>query len=255
MAEEKKRIKSSSIRRYVETNIWKDSKFQDLTINEKLLFLYALTNGSTNLCGGYEISKRFITFETGIETEELNKCFKTLENKNMLKYDNETNEMYVINFLKYNALGEKGEINAIKFYKKLKSETIKSEIFSYMEKNFKQPIDTLSIPYRYPIDDREKRIENREESIENSDKSIEISDKRIENREKSIGSREKEKEKKFEKGKGKGVYSLNNLTITDLNNYASELGKNINSIDEAYINLKKNNFISTDSGEAINSEC
>ena len=247
MAEETKKKKSLSLIRYINTNIWNDSKFEELNINEKLLFLYALTNRSTNLCGAYEITKKTISFETGIDKKELDKCFATLENKGMVKYDSKTNEIYVVNFLKHNIQNEKCEKNALRFYESLKSNSIKEEILSYMSNNFTLLKDTPYIGYTYGIDERDKRIENSDKGLELSEKGLVFGVECKENRERRGELREKGLEKEFEEKKGKGVKTLNN---TELDFYALTLNKDINAIVNAYDELKKNNFI-TEYGESI----
>ena len=257
---EKKEKKRNCLYRTISTTTWKDSKFQDLNMQEKLLFLYALTNQQTNLMGVYEISKKQIIFDTGLSSDQLDKALKTLEKNNMLKYDNETKEIYIVNFLKHNIFNEKHEKGAMRFYDDIKSPNIKESITTYIQNNF----DTISIPYAYPMHDRDKRKEIRDKSIELSDKSIELSDKSIELSDKGLEKREKEKEirdkgleerekgkeKEFEKRKEKGVRTLSNI---DLDVYAHELVMDINVIVKAYDELKNNNFISVN-GEVINTK-
>jgi DNA-binding MarR family transcriptional regulator len=57
--------------RYVRTNFRTDSYIEILSPDEKLIFLYLLTNESTNLCGIYEISLKRIAFETGVKLESV----------------------------------------------------------------------------------------------------------------------------------------------------------------------------------------
>lgn len=57
--------------RMVNTKFWSDPFIQDLAIQDKLLFLYFLTNEHTNICGFYEISLRTIEFETGVKKTEI----------------------------------------------------------------------------------------------------------------------------------------------------------------------------------------
>lgn len=237
---EKKEKKRNCLYRTISTTTWKDSKFQDLNMQEKLLFFYALTNQQTNLMGVYEISKKQIIFDTGLSPDQFDEALKTLEKNNMLKYDNETKEIYIVNFLKHNIFNEKHEKGAMRFYDDIKSHNIKESITTYIQNNF----NTISIPYTYPIHDREKRKELR-------DKSIELSDKWLVEREKGeeTAQREKEKEKEYEEKKGEGVKTLN---ITELNEYAKDLEMDINFVVGAYDNLKNNNFIS-ENGETIKS--
>lgn len=57
--------------RYINTNFWKDSYVVDLEADEKLLFLYLLTNPLTNIAGIYEISIREISFDTNMEKKRV----------------------------------------------------------------------------------------------------------------------------------------------------------------------------------------
>ena len=237
---EKKEKKRNCLYRTISTTTWKDSKFQDLNMQEKLLFLYALTNQQTNLMGVYEISKKQIIFDTGLSSDQLDKALKTLEKNNMLK------EIYIVNFLKHNIFNEKHEKGAMRFYDDIKSPNIKESITTYIQNNF----DTISIPYAYPMHDRDKRKEISDKSIELSDKGLEKREKEKEIRDKGLEEREKGKEKEFEKRKGKGVRTLSNI---DLDVYAHELVMDINVIVKAYDELKNNNFISVN-GEVINTK-
>jgi hypothetical protein len=55
--------------RMVNTRFWDDDYTSNLDPIEKLLFLYFLTNTSTNICGVYEIPIKKIANETGIDKE------------------------------------------------------------------------------------------------------------------------------------------------------------------------------------------
>src|SRR5262249_39746853 len=50
----------------VNTNFWVDDYILDLRADEKLLFLYILTNPQTDLCGAYKIASQKIVFETSL---------------------------------------------------------------------------------------------------------------------------------------------------------------------------------------------
>lgn len=55
--------------RMVNTRFWDDNYTSNLDPIEKLLFLYFLTNTSTNICGIYEIPLKKIATDTGIDKE------------------------------------------------------------------------------------------------------------------------------------------------------------------------------------------
>jgi len=58
--------------RAIDTEVWDDTWFADLTPDGKLLFLYLLTNRRTTACGAFEISVRMIVNETGITADRVN---------------------------------------------------------------------------------------------------------------------------------------------------------------------------------------
>lgn len=68
--------------RYINTEFWNDSWVVDnLNPLDRHLFLYLLTNPQTNLIGCYKLSLRIMSFQTGIEKEELGRMLKRLEPK------------------------------------------------------------------------------------------------------------------------------------------------------------------------------
>lgn len=68
--------------RYVNTIVWSDPWMVDkLNPLDRYLFLYLLTNAHTTIAGVYEVSLRTMSFETGIEKEELIRMLKRLEPK------------------------------------------------------------------------------------------------------------------------------------------------------------------------------
>lgn len=58
-----------SKQRMVRDSFWTDSYIERLTPDEKLLFLYLLTNPLSNVAGIYEIRAKRIGFETGYDVE------------------------------------------------------------------------------------------------------------------------------------------------------------------------------------------
>ncbi len=58
-----------SRQRMIDTKFWDDDYTSNLDPIEKLLFLYFLTNTSTNISGIYEIPLKKVALETGIEKE------------------------------------------------------------------------------------------------------------------------------------------------------------------------------------------
>lgn len=62
--------------RMINTRFWIDDYISNLDPIEKLLFLYFLTNPSTDICGIYEIPLKTIATDTGIEIEMVKKILR-----------------------------------------------------------------------------------------------------------------------------------------------------------------------------------
>ncbi len=84
--------------RMINTKFWDDSYIMKLDPIEKLLFLYFITNPLTNISGIYEISLRRIAFDTGIDSEMIEKMLKRFEKENKIIYKN--GWIRIVNFIK-----------------------------------------------------------------------------------------------------------------------------------------------------------
>lgn len=96
--------------RQLYTEFWSDSFVLELTSQEKFFYLYLLTNTKTTQSGIYEISKRFIEMETGINRETVDELIEKFCEYNKILYCEETKEIMVLNWIKYNV---PNNINAI----------------------------------------------------------------------------------------------------------------------------------------------
>lgn len=91
--------------RYINTKFWSDPFVQDLTQEEKLLYLYLLTNEHTNILGIYEISFKTISFESGYDLDTVSKALDRLSKANKVHF--KFGIVIVTNFLKYQSLNPK----------------------------------------------------------------------------------------------------------------------------------------------------
>jgi uncharacterized phage protein (TIGR02220 family) len=133
--------------RQVYTEFWQDTFVIDLTPEEKFFYLYLLTNSKTTQCGIYEIPIKVMILETGYNRETILRLIERFESYEKIKYNSETKEMVVMNWLKYNS------INSPKVQKCIENE-------------LKQVKSRGLIPYLYGIDtlcidwgEEENRIE------------------------------------------------------------------------------------------------
>lgn len=93
-------------KRIVNTEFWTDDKIVDyFSPEDKLFFLYLLTNPHTNLLGIYKINKKVMAFELGYSNDTISVLLDRFENKyNMIKYSNKTQEIAIRNYLKHSII-------------------------------------------------------------------------------------------------------------------------------------------------------
>lgn len=174
-----------AIFRQVHTDFWIDSKVQDtFTANDRYFMLFLLTNPATNMIGCYEMSKKNIAYYMGFdheknwETKISSLIDRFVRVHKIIMYDEATKEILILNWAKFNWA------NNPKYFPKMKNElqSVKSSLYrDILSKKlsllFKTEvkIDTLSIPYQYPIDSLtrvENENENDKENENENDKDI-----------------------------------------------------------------------------------
>lgn len=145
--------------RQFQTSFWSDNYIGDLSPNQKLLYVYILTNEKTTQCGVYEFSMRYAQLETGLDKAEIEQIINEFVKSGKIRYSKETNEILIINWLKHNsarspkvaAVVDK-EIRNIKT-PEFESEVItRSQVLGYPIQTKLPSQDTVSIPYPYSID-------------------------------------------------------------------------------------------------------
>jgi len=119
--------------RYIQTKFWDDGYIKNLNSNEKLIFIYLLTNPLTNIAGIYEISLERIYFDTKIKTDIVEKCFARFQQDKKIMYIEGT--VFVINWQKHQSKSEKIE------------QGIKRTLLECKQSILQQFIDTLYIWY------------------------------------------------------------------------------------------------------------
>ena len=122
--------------RQLYTEFWKDGFVVELEPEEKYFYLYLLTNANTSQCGIYELPKKIIENETGYNRETVDNLIKKFEEYKKIIYSEETKEIIILNWFKYN---EPNNINAIKCVnkelKKIKNRNFVKELYFQYSKN------------------------------------------------------------------------------------------------------------------------
>lgn len=90
--------------RYVYTAFWEDPEvLEQFTPEDKLFYLYLLTNPKTTQIGVYQITKKEMAFGLGYSMESVNSLLNRFtEHHKIVKYDDATRELALINWGKYN---------------------------------------------------------------------------------------------------------------------------------------------------------
>jgi len=122
--------------RMVNTRFWDDNYIVELNSEEKLLFLYLITNSLTDICGIYEVSTKRIAYDTGIDSLSIQKILDKFQKDNKIKYVN--GWICIKNFQRH---------------QRTKSRKIKAGIrrsLSQIPEEVKNGIDSLSIGFDKP---------------------------------------------------------------------------------------------------------
>ncbi|WP_418921839.1 DnaD domain-containing protein [Clostridium ganghwense] len=97
--------------RQLHTDFWNDGFVLDLTPEEKYFYLYLMTNPNTAQCGIYELPKRIMETHTGYNRETVDKLLQRFKEYGKIDYCDETKEIMIINWIKYN---QPNNTNAVK---------------------------------------------------------------------------------------------------------------------------------------------
>jgi len=130
--------------RKIQISFWQDPFILELPFEEKAFYLYLLTNSKTKQCGIYEISVKVIELETGLNREKIEQMLDKFIDTEKIKYDNETKEIMILNWLKHNSNTSPTVQTCIT--KELKSVKSKSLLntFDTVDKEYLHTMDTVS---------------------------------------------------------------------------------------------------------------
>lgn len=93
-----------AVYRPVQISFWQKKFILKLTPEAKYFYIYLLTNSKTSQCGVYELPLSVIELETGYNRDTVTKLLEQFIQSSKIKYDYENEEIYVLNWLKYNQI-------------------------------------------------------------------------------------------------------------------------------------------------------
>ncbi|WP_373521069.1 hypothetical protein [Aquiflexum sp.] len=119
--------------RSINTAIWFDPWFFDLSPNKKLVWLYLLTNESTNMLGAYQITIVRIAFETGLSEKIISEILSDFQSDRKIIFQDHF--IIIINWVKNQSYNSNMLINVDAILNDLKPslrELMPKEIIKYI---------------------------------------------------------------------------------------------------------------------------
>lgn len=151
--------KEVDVRRSINTKIWCDEWFENLTPEEKLIWLYLLTNQQTNMLGVYEISIRKMAFEIGLSEDQVRDSFQVFEeSRKAFYYDG---FVILTNWLKNQSLNSNMRVAAVQLYNRLPN-SLKDRINANPLKGFESLYEAFRM---LPKKEKEIEIEKEKEIL------------------------------------------------------------------------------------------
>lgn len=148
-----------AIYRQLHTTFWKDKRVGEWSKDQKLFFLYLLSNDYTTQCGVYEFNIRYAKFELDMTAEEIKENIDFLVSEGRIVFNEKSEELMIVNWLKYNnARSPKVAAVIDKELKEIKTLEFEIEVikkcqeYKYPIQTLKPKENTLSIGYGYGID-------------------------------------------------------------------------------------------------------
>nr|WP_186429911.1 DnaD domain protein [Clostridium sp. BSD9I1] len=99
--------------RQLQLSFWRDAFVMDLTPEEKFFYVYLLQCTNSKQCGIFELPKRTIEYETGYNRETVSKLLQRFISYGKIEYCEETKEIMILNWIKYNFINSQNTIKCI----------------------------------------------------------------------------------------------------------------------------------------------
>lgn len=107
-SEVKKFMAATALSRPVYTEFWiRPDVNEEYTLDDKLLYVYLITNRHFEQHAIYQLSKKIMMMELNMPEERFKQAFDNLENKfKVIKYSTETGEVAILDYLKYGVISK-----------------------------------------------------------------------------------------------------------------------------------------------------
>lgn len=119
-----------AIYRQIQTSFWFDLFVLGLTPEEKYFYFYIMTNPSSTQCGIFEFSIMKAALETGYNIETIKKLIKKFIEYEKILYSEETGEIIILNWMKYNFINSRNTILCMnKEIKRVKNKELVKKLY------------------------------------------------------------------------------------------------------------------------------
>jgi hypothetical protein len=136
-----------AIFRKVHVTFWRDEFVEGLTPEQKFFYLYLLTNDRTTQCGIYEITIKQMCYDTGYNDDTIKKLIEYFIGTGKVRYSNDTKEIALKNWVKYN-------------------DSNSPKVKACIDNELKKVKNRVLIQYIYSIDTHTQEEEEQEEDKE-----------------------------------------------------------------------------------------
>lgn len=124
-------------KRSISTKVWIDDWFSSLSIKERYLWLYLISNDQVNMIGCYELPSKRIQADTGLSAKEID--------DSLARFSIDGRAVFFHSWVRLIKFDGHNKFNSEKH------QVMKDKLWSKVPVEL-QKIDSLSIAYRYPID-------------------------------------------------------------------------------------------------------
>jgi len=177
----------------IDSIFWQDKKILSISEKARYLMLYFFTTRHRNILGFYFLPIPYACFDLGWDEKQFKKVLDELIKEDLVKYDFETNVIFICNYLKYNPLENSNQVkSAINKLNELPATPLFQDLLTILEQ--------IDKPFMIPLLERvtERVTEtsiSRSKSISKSiSKSNSISEKEISKEKEKEINKEREKE-------------------------------------------------------------
>ena len=96
-------------RTWIDSDIWSDT--DDLTMTEKVFYIYLLTNNQRNIAGYYKINPKYVALDMGIDKRKVETILS--RHQKYWVYDKETSQVLIPKFTRYNIVKSRQQMTAL----------------------------------------------------------------------------------------------------------------------------------------------